>query len=1040
MTNTSNIIQPAISDVLSDHINSNSCLNVKTDNFKTEKSNFILNKNFINLNFSNKAGNGNESGDVRVSRVGDVNYLNCLFTNATSLNNKLHELEARISSLLRPHLVLIAETWFGSQSAPGIQGYSLYRKDRPTRGGGVAIYVRSELVVVEVVDDALCSDGVEQVWCGVSVGKDRILVGCIYRPPGSNANCEKALLDSLQSAKKFVDSKIYDSVLIAGDFNLPDIFWSPEGFGSASNSESFESRFLTTLDDCFMSQCISEPTFHRGTNGSYGSVLDLIITDAEDRIRDIEILPPLGCIQSAHSVLKWSFAVGQSGSEEYCVKRRWRKGRYDAMREELDQTNWDSTFSSLDLDCCYDFLAQKFHSQCEKHVPKMKVSARNSPPWMTQELKHSIKEKHKFWYKMKSSNSSESKERYRHISAKVKMDIKSAVETYEHNLATKSKSNPKLIYSYTRSKQNIKDHIRAVHDSAGQLVTEREIIANVLNEQFKSVFVIEPECEESELPFFESRKKDCFGVDELIGCVSEGAVKNALLDLCSNKARGVDGINPYVLKECASSFAKPLSIIFRRSLEESKIPSSWKDANVTPIFKKGSRVLAANYRPVSLTSVVCKLMERLVREGFIKYLDREGLISKAQHGFVKNKTCTTNLLETLDIVTKSLSDGHQVDMVYLDFLKAFDMVPHRRLIHKLKGYGLRSDLLGWFESFLSNRRQRVVLGETYSTWVNVTSGVPQGSVLGPILFLLYINDLPERFYNSPKLYADDSKIIAIIKDVSCALGLQNDIDNLTEWTRAWLMRLNTNKCKVMHFGGSDNEHNVYTIEDLSTGIKVPLEVSQCERDLGVHISSDLKWKRHVDSIASKANKILGMLAKTFTCRDVDLWKTLYISLVRPHLEFASSVWNPYLKGDIDTLEKVQHRASKIPTELKNLPYEKRLEKWNLTTLEERRARGDIIQMYKVVRGHESFDWFTGPRFAPLTQTRSASKNCYRLEMENITAKARNDFCHFVSTRENFFLNRVNNWNRVSISDTYPQSLNSFKAHIDKHQNMAAIAL
>ena len=313
-----------------------------------------------------------------------------------------------------------------------------------------------------------------------------------------------------------------------------------------------------------------------------------------------------------------------------------------------------------------------------------------------------------------------------------------------------------------------------------------------------------------------------------------------------------------------------------------------------------------------------------MREGLEEYLEREKLLTKEQHGFVKRKACVTNLLETLDIVTKAFLEGLAVNVVYLDFLKAFDMVPHHRLLHKMKGYGIKEDMLRWFESFLVRRRQRVVLGESVSEWKSVTSGVPQGSVLGPLLFLLYINDLPERFVNRCKLYADDSKIIAVIKDTADTLSLQHDIDALTEWTRDWLMRLNTSKCKIMYFGESDISRMNYFMEDLNTGARVPLAASNGERDLGVHISSDLRWRPHINLIVSKANRVLGMLLKTFTSRDADLWKLLYVSLVRPHLEFAAVVWNPYLTGDVDALERIQRKASRIPTSMRGLEYEERL--------------------------------------------------------------------------------------------------------------------
>ena len=306
----------------------------------------------------------------------------------------------------------------------------------------------------------------------------------------------------------------------------------------------------------------------------------------------------------------------------------------------------------------------------------------------------------------------------------------------------------------------------------------------------------------------------------------------------------------------------------------------------------------------------------------------------------------------------------------------------------------------------------------------------------------YINDLPELIANKCLLYADDSKIIGIIRDVNSRLELQKDLYAVTEWTRDWLMRLNTNKCKVMHFGKKVSEGDYhYELQDVDTGNILRVEESKCERDLGVNISSDLKWKTHVGIIAAKANRILGMLKRTFRSRDSVLWKKLFISLVRPHLEYASTVWNPYQAGDVDVLERVQRRATKIPTSLSNLEYEDRLREWNLTSLAERRKRGDLIQMYKVKNGLERIDWVEGPIWARQTSSRNTSRNCHRLERELYPSKVYNDFRHFVTVRQEFFLNRVcEPWNRLTNSQIAVGSLESFKAEVDNFMAKAAIAL
>ena len=408
---------------------------------------------------------------------------------------------------------------------------------------------------------------------------------------------------------------------------------------------------------------------------------------------------------------------------------------------------------------------------------------------------------------------------------------------------------------------------------------------------------------------------------------------------------GPDEIHPRVLKECAENLYFPLYCVMRQSLDQGKLPDIWKKANVTPIFKKGEKSVTGNYRPVSLTSHVCKLTEKIIRQALVQHLENHDLICDEQHGFRKARSCLTNLLSTLEDWTSMYDEGTAFDAIYLDFRKAFDTVPHGRLIYKLHKYGIRGNISAWIEDFLRDRKQRVIVNRSKSSWLKVSSGVPQGSVLGPVLFLLYINDLPAVISSSCKIFADDTKVYHQVLSLGDHDILQGDLENLAKWSKEWLLAFNEDKCKVLNVGKRNLKYN-YTMNNKS------LEKVTEEKDLGVIVTDSLTFSKHIGKIAAKANSILGMIKRTFSYFSKESLLTLYKSYVRPHLEFCVQAWSPFLKKDIIILEKVQRRATKLLAGITNLSYEERLRILQLTTLEDRRLRGDLIEMYKILNGFE----------------------------------------------------------------------------------------
>ena len=295
----------------------------------------------------------------------------------------------------------------------------------------------------------------------------------------------------------------------------------------------------------------------------------------------------------------------------------------------------------------------------------------------------------------------------------------------------------------------------------------------------------------------------------------------------------------------------------------------------------------------------------------LQHLKDNNLLSDHQHGFTASRSCLTNLLTTLEMVTKAVDDGDCVDMIYFDYKKAFDKVAHHRLICKLKSFGFQGNLMQWIEGFLSDRRQRVVINGAKSAWSNVTSGVPQGSVIGPILFLLFVSDITDEVHSDMILFADDTKLYRRIISDEDGHILQRDIDVLHAWSQIWLMEFNIGKCKSLHYGYG-NAMREYTIDNEI------LQRTDEEKDLGVLMSASLKPSSQRAAAASKAMSALYRSRRTFKYINEESFKILYKTYIRPNLVYLLGSWCPYLSKDIEVMEKVQKRATKMVPELKNL--------------------------------------------------------------------------------------------------------------------------
>ncbi|MGL5707265.1 MAG: RNA-directed DNA polymerase, partial [Aeromonas sp.] len=425
----------------------------------------------------------------------------------------------------------------------------------------------------------------------------------------------------------------------------------------------------------------------------------------------------------------------------------------------------------------------------------------------------------------------------------------------------------------------------------------------------------------------------------------------------------------------------------------------WKMAEVVAIYKSGSKTKVENYRPVSLTSIFSKVLEKIVRKQLCHHLLTNDLINKSQHGFLRGKSCLTNLLSFMNEVTCRLDEGQEVEVCYIDFSKAFDSVSHDLLLLKLGYFGLGTKVIDWVADFLRGRTFNVRVGTSLSKTVTATSGVPQGSVLGPILFLLFINDLTFKLENPSFIFADDVKIVG--------QNLVKDIREVRKWSQTWDLPLNENKCCILT---SKKESETVT----STGFMAVTEV----RDLGVRITSDFKPSKHCIVAAQKARNELFRICGTVSSRNPEVMVPLYKAIVRPHLEYCVQAWAPYSRKDTECVEKVQKQATRLIRHQKLISYKDRLKKLDLFSLTKRRLRGDLIETFKIVKGISGSKLEEFFRFIPVDKTRGHSLRLARTHSR-------------LDIRKSFFSNRVIKWwNKLPGKVVQCTSIITFKKELD----------
>ena len=915
----------------------------------------------------------------------------------------------------------ITETWWRCHTKEAqvqIPGYNLARCDRQGRiGGGCGLYVHESLTISDQMESSDRNCNLTAVY----VGNRHTVAAVVYRA-GTDVEGFQKLMDRLQG---FIDyhsqeTTVPDIWLIGDlDFNLPLLKW--DGGAPEDLDHPMYNVFRGFMETNLLSQMVSCPT--RGNN-----VLDLILTNRPDYVSTISA-EDLGISDHKLVSCTLSFNCTECSIPDNREKKdfaglNFMKADWETMNQMLSEVDWESLEELCHATDRSGGAFVELLRLTVLQVATMCVEPKQTGrKWRDKKLRHLRSRRRKLNRRMNEATGPQKdifEAKVAEITALIKDHVKEKQQVREEQVAAAVKSNPKFFFSHAKSLSKVKSSVAPLARKDGTLTADSSEKAELLQAQYVQVFSL-PSAVDPEVSVRNIKDHDMEIADIEF---SQADIEHALEELRPNSAAPPGDIPACVLKNCRSSLSYPIWILWQESYYESSIPPALKEQFICPVFKKGDRSLPENYRPVALTSHLSKTFERVVRDRLTEFLEKWELHCNTQHGFRKGRSTMTHLLAHVDRVLKNLADGNEVDVLYLDFQKAFDRVDTRVLLRKLQKYGVRGRLLEWIREFLTNRRQAVLVDGEQSCWEWVISSVIQGSVLGPILFIFYVLDLKDSLGSSDSLsFADDTKLIQIIRSLLDQMELQKDLGNVSEWAKNNNMLLHEKKFQLMNYSLSQSRllrelpFAPETLCYVTSGGTV-VEPEPHIKDLGVWLSADGTWTYHIGDIVRRASIMSGWIFSAFKCRSREVLLTLYKALVRPLLEYCCLVWSPTKVSEIKAVENVQRAFTRKIYGMRELDYWEWLKSLKLMSLQRRRQRYELIHVWKIYN-----------KLVP---------NCVGMEFHTgrlgIQAKTQKYPYWADSKRANQLYNSFSFrapqlWNKLPREVTLSQSLSAFKANL-----------
>ncbi|KAL5257075.1 hypothetical protein ACHWQZ_G012112 [Mnemiopsis leidyi] len=806
------------------------------------------------------------------------------------------------------------------------ESYKIFRRDRSPEShppdpnnpkkfkrnrGGVLIAVKSSLELTSKRVNNECKAEVLSVELTLK-NNTKLCLSTLYRVGTLGTQNQQALQEYYSSLLR---NRKYSKMYVIGDLNLPSL--SRTEWSTGQGTQPLCQSFLDMFNNMNFEQCIEQATHN------HGKILDVLLTNAPQSIARVSVGDENSVCASDHFPI--FFNVKANIRRKQAIKREifnFKKADWNDLNRDLSNAPWHSLLSSPDIEVCWHNFKLTLDNISKKHIPVIKSKDGFEPPWFDSEVYDLCRDKERIRLDLKAlkkkrdltqtlldqgpSSQKTQREQYDKKLLRLELNFQSTRREMKRLIRSKMYSNfsdkqsenaiTKKFWSYVKATSNSHRIPEIVHNN-GIFKSDFKGQADLFNSFFFDQFSSESNYK---ININYNRPNQVhFSVPD---------VKNILKNLDPNKAPGPDQIHGKILKNCANALCTPLTLLFQSSFYTCNIPNDWKTANVVPVYKKGSKNCVQNYRPISLTSLIMKVYEKVIAAELLKRVNNK--INPRQHGFLPLKSCESQLLPFVDQLARCLNESSRIDIVYFDFAKAFDSVNHDIILEKLKNrFEIDGFLLKFFVEYLSGRKQRVVIGNTFSDDLNVASGVPQGSILGPLLFVLFINDIGDRVSSSSNilLYADDTKLYREIHCVADSEILQADITALNDWALENKMKFHPDKCNVLTVTLKKNDMDRFTYKLGQT----PLQFLQSEKDLGVNITSNLCWTNHCNNLCSKAKRNLGFLRRTCSfVKNKTQRRSLYLAMIRSQFEHCSSVWAACSHTMFETMESIQKRCIK----------------------------------------------------------------------------------------------------------------------------------